>query len=219
MQASDIKATALADVLGVDLKTIHNWANAGKLPSYRTIGRHLRFRRADVAAALRAMGNPVPEVLEPFARAPLPDRIERVYVAGPSAELDRCERVIARVREAGIKVTHDWTPAVRKWIAGGRPGYPEAKLLEHGAADLSGIASADVVLLLAPTHTEPRGSGYWTEQGAALALRKPVLLSERRDSDFTGERGSPVFAVFCHLAGTDKAALRMLRERAPGGAA
>jgi excisionase family DNA binding protein len=54
------------DVAGfceVDLKTIHHWADAGKIPHRRTEGRHLRFRRNDVLAFLRSHGYPLPPSL------------------------------------------------------------------------------------------------------------------------------------------------------------
>jgi excisionase family DNA binding protein len=47
----------------VDLKTVHHWANRGKIPHHRTEGRHLRFRRNDVVRFLRAHGYPIPEDL------------------------------------------------------------------------------------------------------------------------------------------------------------
>jgi hypothetical protein len=56
-------ATQLATFCDVDLKTIHNWANRGKIPCWRTPGRHLRFRRLDIVDFLRAYGFGLPEVL------------------------------------------------------------------------------------------------------------------------------------------------------------
>lgn len=47
----------------VDLKTIHHWADRGKIPHHRTEGRHLRFRRNDVVRFLRAHGYPLSEEL------------------------------------------------------------------------------------------------------------------------------------------------------------
>ncbi len=47
----------------VDLKTVHHWADRGKVPHYRTEGRHLRFRRNDVVRFLRAHGYPLPDEL------------------------------------------------------------------------------------------------------------------------------------------------------------
>src|SRR5436190_18771915 len=45
----------------VDLKTVHHWADRGKVAHYRTEGRHLRFRRNDVVRFLRAHGYPLPD--------------------------------------------------------------------------------------------------------------------------------------------------------------
>jgi hypothetical protein len=47
----------------VDLKTVHHWADRGKVPCFRTEGRHLRFRRNDVVRFLRAHGYPLPDAL------------------------------------------------------------------------------------------------------------------------------------------------------------
>ncbi len=47
----------------VDLKTIHHWAEAGKIAHHRTTGRHLRFRRNHVLAFLRRHGYPLPPEL------------------------------------------------------------------------------------------------------------------------------------------------------------
>jgi excisionase family DNA binding protein len=42
----------VAAAFRVDPKTVTRWANAGKLPSIRTLGGHRRFPRGAVAAAL-----------------------------------------------------------------------------------------------------------------------------------------------------------------------
>lgn len=47
----------------VDLKTVHHWAERGRVPHFRTEGRHLRFRRNDVVRFLRAHGYPLPEAV------------------------------------------------------------------------------------------------------------------------------------------------------------
>lgn len=207
-----LSASELAESLRLPLSQIRRAARRGVIPYERTLGGQYLFDEPLVIAALRSRPGSPPR---PYIRAPLPDRIRRVYVAGPSAELERCEKVIARVREAGIAVTCDWTPLVRAWLEAGSPERPDEALLAEGGADLAGVAAADAVLLLTPATPGGAGAGYWTEQGAALALRKPVILSMGPTPEATGQRGSPVFAVFCHIARTDKAALRMLRERAP----
>jgi excisionase family DNA binding protein len=58
-----LSAAQVAAFCEVDLKTIHNWANRGKVPSWRTPGRHLRFRRLDVVDFLRAYGFALPDAL------------------------------------------------------------------------------------------------------------------------------------------------------------
>lgn len=47
----------------VDLKTVHTWANAGKIPHHRTTGRHLRFRHGELVAFLRSHGYPLTEAI------------------------------------------------------------------------------------------------------------------------------------------------------------
>jgi excisionase family DNA binding protein len=58
-----LTATQIAAFCGVDLKTIHNWADRGKIRGWRTTGRHLRFRRLDVVDFLRAYGFPIPDAM------------------------------------------------------------------------------------------------------------------------------------------------------------
>ena len=56
-------ASDVARFCQVDLKTIHNWADKGEIPHFRTPGRHLRFRRLDVLDFLRKYGYAIPDVL------------------------------------------------------------------------------------------------------------------------------------------------------------
>jgi excisionase family DNA binding protein len=58
-----LSAVQVASYCAVDLKTIHNWANRGKIPCSRTPGRHLRFRRLDIVDFLRAYGFALPDAL------------------------------------------------------------------------------------------------------------------------------------------------------------
>jgi hypothetical protein len=59
-----LSATQVARFCDVDLKTIHNWANRGKVPAMRTEGRHLRFRPLDIADFLRQYGFGIPDGLK-----------------------------------------------------------------------------------------------------------------------------------------------------------
>lgn len=56
-------ASELASMCKVDLKTIHNWVAKGSLVAFRTPGRHLRFKAADVVAFLTQFGYPVPDAV------------------------------------------------------------------------------------------------------------------------------------------------------------
>ncbi|MBT8465642.1 MAG: helix-turn-helix domain-containing protein [Deltaproteobacteria bacterium] len=57
-------ASQIARFCQVDLKTIHNWADRGRIAHFRTPGRHLRFRRPHVLDFLRKYGYPIPEELD-----------------------------------------------------------------------------------------------------------------------------------------------------------
>jgi len=87
-----LTAVEVARACGVDLKTIHNWADKGKLRHTRTAGRHLRFHRLDVVELLRRHAHPVPDALlaqrlrvcaagMPHARRALGRRFDVVDVA------------------------------------------------------------------------------------------------------------------------------------------
>jgi excisionase family DNA binding protein len=55
-----LSARALADLCGVELKTVHNWVLEGRLEHFRTPGRHLRFQRAAVQRFLLSCGYEAP---------------------------------------------------------------------------------------------------------------------------------------------------------------
>jgi excisionase family DNA binding protein len=63
-----LTAPEVARHCNADLKTIHNWVNAGKIRSFRTPGRHLRFHPDDVLEFMEEFGYPVPNELVQQAR-------------------------------------------------------------------------------------------------------------------------------------------------------
>lgn len=66
MNADDLfTAPQVAKICSTDLKTIHNWVNRGEIKSFRTPGRHLRFRRQDILEFLGRFGYPIPEGFSP----------------------------------------------------------------------------------------------------------------------------------------------------------
>ena len=69
MHSNDLfTAPQVAKICSVNLKTIHNWVERGEMKSFRTPGRHLRFRRQDVLEFLTRFGYPVPEGFAPAQR-------------------------------------------------------------------------------------------------------------------------------------------------------
>jgi excisionase family DNA binding protein len=47
----------VARILHVSPQTVNRWANEGRIPCTLTLGGHRRFRRADVDAAVRRVGD------------------------------------------------------------------------------------------------------------------------------------------------------------------
>jgi hypothetical protein len=111
-----------------------------------------------------------------------------VYVAGASGslvEVERAERVIARLRAAGVNVTHDWTPDVLDVYRRGGPGCLEdEERLLRATCDVDAVRRADRVLMLAP---EPpvasTGAGFETgvayERGVRMAVAGSVAARRR----------------------------------------
>jgi hypothetical protein len=98
-----------------------------------------------------------------------------VYVAGAWVEQwERARPMIARLREAGFAITHDWTVAEQRTRPDGTPLFDSdispAERAMHARNDLDGVLRADVVLLLAAN--EKGACGSWVEMGAALAARE-----------------------------------------------
>jgi excisionase family DNA binding protein len=50
----------VATLFRVDPKTVTRWAQAGKVPSIRTLGGHRRYRESDIRALLEDALNPEP---------------------------------------------------------------------------------------------------------------------------------------------------------------
>lgn len=105
-----LTASDLATLCEVDLKTIHNWVDRGRIPHFRTPGRHLRFRAADVAEFLRAWGYAVPREL---ARA----SSRSILVVGSKES----HGVVQRALGEGVQVRHATHPYDALVFAGSDP--------------------------------------------------------------------------------------------------
>lgn len=58
--ARPLTARSVAELCGVELKTVHNWAAEGLISHFRTPGRHLRFDAASVVRFLESCGYELP---------------------------------------------------------------------------------------------------------------------------------------------------------------
>ncbi|MGH8931783.1 MAG: BldC family transcriptional regulator [Egibacteraceae bacterium] len=52
LQPDLLRASQVAELFGVDPKTVTRWANTGRLGSIRTLGAHRRYRAAEVRELL-----------------------------------------------------------------------------------------------------------------------------------------------------------------------
>lgn len=89
-------AQTLADFCEVDLKTVHHWADRGKVPHFRTEGRHLRFRRNDVVRFLRSHGYPLPEALVKARPTVALALVPSLFEGGPLSLDDLAKRLGSR---------------------------------------------------------------------------------------------------------------------------
>lgn len=229
MRRTDVVgAPEAARLLGVNLKTVHNWARRGHLRCPKSPTGRVLVPREEIARLMTMMGAEISPEFLPFSRAPLPDVVRRVFVAGPSGELERCAKRILEVTIAlspgGVvdareddPVTLDWTPLV----SDARVGALVPPMDQQARDCMSAVASADLVWLLLPS---PGRStvGAWWEAGAAGALRKPIVASyaffgatHHAAEDTLRPIFPPPYSTLAHLQDSDAAALALIRERAP----
>lgn len=98
----------------------------------------------------------------------------RVYVGGASAEIDRAERMMLRLAEAGIDVVSSWPIAIRK-AGTANAGLTDAERAHHAIADVAELQRADVFWLLAPR--EGYSHGAYFELGYCVAAGKTIVAS------------------------------------------
>lgn len=82
-------ARDMARICGVDLKTIHNWVERGRIQHFRTPGRHLRFHPSDVAKFLRTWGFTFPPELEDVGANAAKEAVGIAKTADDTAASDR----------------------------------------------------------------------------------------------------------------------------------
>jgi hypothetical protein len=98
----------------------------------------------------------------------------RIYLAGASSEIDRCERWRDALRERGYDITHDWMADVRANAHRPDREIPADERCGYALRDVGGVLVADAMWLLAPSN----GSiGCWVELGFALGARIVPIVS------------------------------------------
>lgn len=109
----------------------------------------------------------------------------KVYVAGSSGELFRVRRAMDRLREAGVAITFDWTREVELVGTANPKGATKADRIGWAKADLSGVANADLLLVL--VSPDPARGAYY-EAGYAKANGVPTIFA-----------GETTQSIFCSL--------------------
>lgn len=100
----------------------------------------------------------------------------QVYVAGAWVEKETRSKVwMARLRERGIIITHDWTVHEVASTVCTDAMLPDGERIKRATEDLWGVRNADLIWLLAPI--ERGASGAWTEFGIALGREIPIVVS------------------------------------------
>jgi hypothetical protein len=94
----------------------------------------------------------------------IPEVPVKVYVAGQLRDTQAVRTVQRAIEHAGHTLTHDWTHDLA--LSEGYAVQPE-RSAEIARTDLSGVMTADAVVVLASS-AEP-GRGLFVELGAALA--------------------------------------------------
>lgn len=90
---------------------------------------------------------------------------KKAYVASGLENIEEALRIISFLRSFGVENTYDWTSHGPAWPLG------RDRVAEVSRAELDGVAAADFVVVRLPG-----GRGTHVEMGAALALRRPVVI-------------------------------------------
>lgn len=167
-------ASQIARFCQVDLKTIHNWADRGQIPHFRTPGRHLRFRRPHVLDFLRKYGYPIPDELD----AERPRIALLINGSDPTGD-------VAAVLKSSFDVVEYTNPVTALLHIGEQP--PDAIVL---AADLGPLSGADIIEALKEDENTQHVraillEGDDTDRTAALAAGASAYVNA---SDLAGLR-------------------------------
>lgn len=103
----------LCRMFKVNRVTVSDWVNTGKLPAFKTLGGHLRFRRTELTRFLKEKGVPVPPELSPSVPRILiaddePSILKtlsrRIHARHPAVEIDTAGNGVDAILKIGEKV-------------------------------------------------------------------------------------------------------------------
>lgn len=189
MTRARLTAAEVARAWGVDLKTIHNWVDKGKVHATRTEGRHLRFSRLDVVEQLRAHAHPVPAALL-ATRARVCFVGEPVVGAAARALARRFELVSQPTVVDALVALHAIDPEVlvlddERWIF-------EARVIERLSET---PATRHVRIVLVSTDAARRSAALRAGARAAVIADDATALRDALDriaaGDVSALRGTP----------------------------
>jgi nucleoside 2-deoxyribosyltransferase len=100
--------------------------------------------------------------------------VRSIYVAGASDEIETCRAWMARLREAGLRVTSTWPEKIAA------EKTPDAGLSiimrrRYALGDFAEVDQADILWLIVPTR--PHSKGAWIELGYAIAQGTHIVIS------------------------------------------
>lgn len=133
-----------------------------------------------------------------------------IYVAGASAEIDRCALFMSQAHALGFEVSHDWAAAM---AGAGKPddALEVLEQHEHAKRDVEGIEGAELVIVLVPQRGV-RTRGMLIEFGIALGLDRPILVvGDRRElglfgtlaTEYVADDAQALLWLSGYLAGAD----------------
>jgi hypothetical protein len=97
----------------------------------------------------------------------------KVYVGGASAEIERIEKWVRALREAGVTVVSTWVEEVRKVGTANPMHIDRAERADWAAQDLYELGAATLLWMLLPHGVTSHGA--YTELGYALRMRTSRL--------------------------------------------
>lgn len=128
-----------------------------------------------------------------------------IYVAASSKEIDRAERIIARLRERGHTIPFDWPAHIRANPGGANQGTDE-QLEEAAELCLRGALDAELVWVANPP-VDKTTAGAWGEMLAAIVaarIGRGHLLINRPRVIISAPDAPKQFCIFQHLKGVTR---------------